>query len=232
MPILRSILLLLVALPVCRSAAAQNERPAGHGTLTGFVRDSASGAPVPGVTVAAGVGFPARADSSGRYTFHALPGDQPLRIYCPSSTMYYAQQIPGATVEIRADSVRTLDLRIDRGSCLEPPHDSIDVELAGHYSTGFEESRFVPCPGEVERAWGRSLFAERRAWVRFSPAAREASPPEWPAPDTSGYGHRYFVRWRGRLAGPGTYGHFGVSPYLFRVERILEIRTPAPGDCG
>ena len=57
---------------------------------------------------------------------------------------------------------------------------------------------------------------------------------EWPQGEEGGEmgATRYFVRWRGRLRGPGFFGHMGGSLYELAVAEVLEIRAPRRGDCG
>lgn len=219
--------------PSIHEILSQTVRKGPFGTLRGTVVDRATGAPLAGFSVAAGPGWPARADSAGEFTFQrADAGMQRLWVVCPSRTAYHAQRIRAGTVRILPDSVVVRRVPVDPAQCTEPARDSLDAVFEGHYSAGFEESRFVPCRGSVERAGGRPLYATNRAWVRFDSAARYTGPPLRPQADTSGYGSRFFVRWRGRLEGPGNYGHMGVSPYLLTVREIIEVRTPGRGDCA
>ena len=41
----------------------------------------------------------------------------------------------------------------------------------------------------------------------------------------------YFVIGHGTLRGPGSYGHMGGSPYVLRLDSIIEMRAPKQGDC-
>jgi len=225
MPILRSLLLLLIALPVCRSAAGQDQRPAGHGTLTGIVRDSASGAPAPGLLISVGLRTK-WTDSSGRYVHSLSPGLHRLRISCDNWPMTIHE--PEEPVRIVLDSTFVLDLLVHPRVCTEP--DSVDAEFVGYYHSAFELSAFVPCPGTIERVW-RPLLDTRDVWVDISNRAWRAGRRLWPTTKLT-TDARYFVRWKGRLTGPGRYGHLGGARYLLRVDRILEVRTPGPGDCG
>ena len=203
-----------------------------YGTLRGTIADRATRAPLPGFGVAEALLWAPRSDSLGRYTSRVRSGLHWVRVFCPSRTWTHVQTLDSVRVRISPDSTTVLHLLVNPASCTEPPLDSVDAEFVGHFSTGFEENRFVPCPGSLAAVPGGVLYGENLAWVRFDSAAAGTGPRTRPAPDTSGYGDRYFVRWRGRLVGPGNYGHMGISPYLLTVYRILDIRTPAPGDCG
>jgi len=228
MPILRFLLLAAVLLGPPSAARAQS--PPGLGTLTGTTHDSATGAPIPGVLIVGAETF-TLSDSGGRYTVRATPGVHPLRIFCPSATLFSPQLILRRTTEIRADSVTRLELRIDRRACTEPPPDPVDAKFEGHFVVEFEHAEFVPCPGAVRPLWSPD-HKKPLAWLHFLDAALKTGPKPWPATDTGKPGGRRFGRFRGRFVGPGTYGHMGMASYLLTVEEILDVRTPGPGDCG
>ncbi len=66
------------------------------------------------------------------------------------------------------------------------------------------------------------------SWERFRPVPAGVWRPAAGAPQE----HAHFERIRGRLIGPGSYGHLGASTYVLRADSLLEVRTPAAGDCA
>lgn len=70
----------------------------------------------------------------------------------------------------------------------------------------------------------------RRIWVEYSSGAQARSTIVWPDSriDTL---PQYFVGFRGRLLGPFSYGHFGVSDYQLTVDSLMFARRPTATDC-
>ena len=90
----------------------------------------------------------------------------------------------------------------------------------GYYSSGFELSAFQWC-GDTTRT----------IWVEYGQGAQARSPVDWPdyPADTV---PQYFVGFEGRLVGPFSYGHFGMSQYQLTVDSVLFARRPSGRDCG
>jgi hypothetical protein len=93
-----------------------------------------------------------------------------------------------------------------------------DTFVSGYYTPGFEQSRFIACD------WSST---DARWWVQVSDpllsVVDSASRASGNAP--------YFVRWRGQLSAPGSFGHLGSSTRYFVVTSIEEYRKPAAPDC-
>lgn len=91
---------------------------------------------------------------------------------------------------------------------------------AGRYESGFEASAFYPC-GSDEQWW---LTADSASWARLhAPPARI---------DSGGYREATaFVRVRGRVTGPGEFGHMGAYDRELTVTEVLEVRAPEEGSC-
>lgn len=126
---------------------------------------------------------------------------------------------------------------IDTASCDTRPVRRERRTLSGHYSSGFENSSFVPCPSD---SWllpsdttsrGGPLGA--RAWVEWdrSSDSTPGRPATWPRAREFPHDVDAFVRWTGTLIGPGGFGHFSGSPFAFHVDSIVEVRAPRKGDC-
>jgi hypothetical protein len=72
----------------------------------------------------------------------------------------------------------------------------------------------------------------RNAWLDLTEAAQSSRPPPPQNPPRDEFGSaRLFVHVRGTVAGPGSYGHLGVSIFGLTVDSILRVALPAPDDC-
>ena len=95
---------------------------------------------------------------------------------------------------------------------------AVPVEATGEYIAGFEASNFrptkAPYKGQVWWLTPNKDFVGR--YGKLTPA------------DSETYGFRIgptvMVRARGRLAGPGRYGHLNGYPFEFFVEEVLEMK--------
>ena len=95
------------------------------------------------------------------------------------------------------------------------------AEFRGHYTPGFEVSRFVACGAPPDdQPW----------WVVLSPRAFEQRDSAMralpPVP-----GSRVFVRWRGALGAQAATGHLGKSARHLHVMELAELRAPREDDC-
>jgi hypothetical protein len=89
----------------------------------------------------------------------------------------------------------------------------------GHYVPGFESSDFRIC-GDTGR----------KIWVEFAPDFWDRPQQTWPEGGDRYY-PRYFVRFRGRLVGPYSYGHLGVADYELTVDSVAFVRLASVRDC-
>jgi len=91
------------------------------------------------------------------------------------------------------------------------------LEVQGTYRAGFEFSEFRPSAeqfrGQVWWLNPNEDLAKRYREIR----------PEADA-HSIGVGPAMSVRVRGRLIGPGQYGHLGRWKYQFSVDEVLEMR--------
>jgi hypothetical protein len=226
MKMVRSLTLIAMLAPLPLAALAQAWKPA---RLTGTVRTTAW-APASNVKVRIGIGPEVRTDTSGRYEFAKLPaGKWRIAVLCESVTYFHAQRLAVIEVTLDQGADKVQDFTVNPRICREQV-DTVVGEFLGHWSVGFEESSFVPCPGTVD-VEGWSI---QSGWGGIWGTLRntEASwPTPMPAADTSGYGDRYYVRVKGMLHGPGDFGHLSVSAYQLEIDTILEVRTPSSMDC-
>jgi hypothetical protein len=205
---------------------AQPPFPHGRARVSGTVVDSATGRAIVRARVCRELelGPPfgrgircASPDSLGRFTLDSLPeGRQVVTVTCTGRRVLDVRLLRADTLEIGPGEVARVDVRTGAAGCDMRPFVERRGEFAGRYTFGFEESRFTPC--------GDTLSA----WVTFAPSANDTA-IRWPAPNDKYY-PSYFVRWVGTLRGPWHYGHLGVSPYEFVVERVLEVRRAGRRD--
>ena len=231
---MRSVILLslLVCILIPERSIAQEMTGA---SITGVVRDSATGQPLLGgrVVVSPGHGSNAPLDSLGRFDLTNLwTPIVLLSVYCPSRTMS-GDLLLARRMEAPPGQRIDLELRIDANVCQEPPYREVTGTLRGHFTAGFEISKFSACvdtgmgvhPGP---GYGRE-WAPMHIWADLTPKAWDQLaawlPEEW----VFDGGKVLYVRWHGTLAGPGIYGHLGVSEYEFRADSVMTVR---PGNNG
>ena len=225
---MRSTLLLILGLsllPVVELEAQFRAR------VFGTVRDSATGSPIVGAKVAALRGQYGRieTDSAGAYSLDRLEWpDIELELHCPSRTLLGKRLLVRA-MHLRAHSSVQMNLVVDRELCDEPSFRKVTGQFRGAYAAGFEESSFQICadsslglPLAHPQDIGRSPIT---AWVEYSPQAQRKRSIKWPSTAELGDSPLTYVRWRGTLSGPGSYGHMGVSDYLFEVDSIEHVAT-------
>ena len=202
----------------------------------GVVRDSATASPLVGAKVAALRGQYGRVetDAAGRYSLDRLEWPEvELELNCPSRTLL-GKRLLTRTIRLQANSSVQVDLVVDRTLCDEPPFKKVTGEFRGAYSAGFEESSFQICadstlglPPAHPQDIGRSSIT---AWVEYTPRAQNQT-VKWPTRDKLADNPLVYVRWQGTLSGPGTYGHMGVSKYLFQVDTIVHVSPWSGGGC-
>ena len=96
------------------------------------------------------------------------------------------------------------------------------VEVEGVYHPGFEHAAFSPSTAEFkgQEWWLNSNKDFEDRYAEFYDGAVEDGPLMM--------GPAVFVRMRGRLKGPGQYGHLSRWKYEFVVEEVLEMRRAGP----
>jgi hypothetical protein len=211
-----------------------------RGVLHGTVLDSLTSVPLIDALVTAicsGCIGRNSTDSTGRYRIDTLPaGAVTVVVHCPSRTLL-GRELLQQEITVAESADTRFDVRVPPGACAEPPYAERSGTYRGHYTPGFESSRFIPCPDStvgltVGLLPGKRLFPPS-AWAVFSPRAREQGAPAWPtdAPRDDWGNPTFFVLWQGTLRGPGTYGHMGVSEFSFTVDSVLVVRRPSGSDC-
>jgi hypothetical protein len=189
--------------------------------IRGTVTDR--GRPWPGVEVSVrGRTFRVRTDQAGRYDLPYFPYDWEsneivVRFWAPCSLLK-TREIAAKEVLVERGRSVTVDVDSDASFFAEPLFMTIEGEFLGSFSWGFERCCFEPDEGTVPQPQGnvpeiRDLWAEPVYGALFGrfKADRE-----------------YRVRWKGRIEGPGSYGHLGSSSYLMVVDQVLESRVQFP----
>jgi hypothetical protein len=202
------------------SPSARAQSPAVTGTIVhGRVRDSLLGIPVQRGVAFLGNNQATVLERDGSFRFSPIePGTSGLTVSCfRGGQIFDPRVLVRRSLTVHPDTGVYLDLYTDSRVCDPRPLVEIAGTFTGHYSLGFEQSRFTPCGG------GPS------SWVVLSDRSQRARfPPDTTAAD--GYAE-YFVRWRGRQLGPGQYGHMGISEYELLVTEVIEARAPRARDC-
>jgi hypothetical protein len=156
----------------------------------------------------------------GWYRGNEDTGTVVVAVHCPVAGGPAGQVLGDTTVRLMAGANPPLRLRVSSARCRRPAASRATDVFAGHYRNGPEET-FTSCQ-PLGVASG-SPSADRIAIVTidapgFTPRRLD---------DTT----RYFARFEGKLAGPGSYGARGQARYYLRVTRVLELRPERPTDC-
>ncbi len=220
------------------AAVATTESRAQQGPVRGRVIDSRTGDPVRHAMVCADA-WCMRGDQQGEFAIPASlrPADS-LLIQCgilsrsrprALGAVRVPQPFPDSGLRVLVDATGC-DQRIERRT---------RGTFTGYWEVGFEHMQFTPCP---QTAWyivsdtAKVDADSRTAWLMLRDKEMTADATRrWPKPRIikSEWNYpQYFIRWKGTIVGPGEHGHFGVSAFLAEVDSLLEIRTPAAGDCA
>lgn len=234
-----------IVLATVTCATAQGTSPPASGVVVGTLRDSATGRPLTRgsacMWLTASPASPpmrcASADSiTGTFRIGSLrPGQYTLRVQCTAISIL-PSILDTVTVEITGAGTVRRDLSVATATCDKRPRRELVGKFRGHYSAGFEESVFTPCPADrwfiPSDSVGTRLVRHGRAWVGWR-KPEQVRRMAWPETERSRSGsRRYYVRWSATVMGPGHYGHFGMSPFRMQVDSILEVRAPGANDCG
>ena len=217
---------------LCALTLASPIRAQSTGSIVGSVTDSATGQPVLRTWIMVASQRYARGDSLGRFTVDSVtPGRHQMSVSCKGSTQIGGHQIWQDVVVVVSGQRATRDFKVDARNCDQRPLLAVTGEFRGFYESGFEHSRFVPCPGLVSGlppSLASLLDPNVLVWAGFS-AGR--SPRSWPdGEDVRGF-RRWYIHWRGTIRGPDSYGHMGVAAWSAAFDTALVLRRPAAGDC-
>ncbi len=216
-----------LALFLIAEAGAQGRVSSGSASLSGELMDTVSHLPVRRASVCELVGSVVKcrlADSLGRFVYAGLSaGEHTLTLSCDNgsrSVLRAGKLLHTLRLTLNAGEQRNIHLLVDATGCDQRPFDVRTGEFRGHYSSGFELSEFLPCPGTAGPA----------AWVELTDRARHQEAPRWPELDQNSE-YRVYVRWIGTIQGPYRYGHMSVASYELSVDSVIEVRAPTTDDC-
>lgn len=245
----RAAVMALALLGTGSQAIAQQTPQDGLAVLEVSVIDAATGRPLPSAEecIEPRISALTRSrtrrcmdvDTAGRYRFDQLPmGTLPIQVSCWEISTGFTgfHRLETDTVVITESSPVRRDWVVPAEGCDRRERRTVSDTFSGHYTAGFEESKFVPCPADAWFLPSDSLDGyatdARDAWVNFGDdkISRVIRSTDVPV-NQRGY-RRWFVRWRGTIQGPGRYGHLGGSAFELVVDSVLEVRAPTPDDCG
>ena len=212
-------------------------------TVVGVATDSVSDAPIQKAVVCS---LPRRGQSGlmrcdelneqGEYRLDSLPSDSVTISLSCSVIAGLGKLLDRATIPPGTADPQIHNWRVSSQGCDLRPVRHLRGTFRGHYSGGFEESRFVPCPSDAWFEPGDSLdsyrYDARQAWVAWPKDTALGDSIMWPDVPRDRWGNvRYYIRWRGTVVGPGRYGHMGAAPFNFTPDSILEVMVPSQDDC-
>jgi hypothetical protein len=108
-----------------------------------------------------------------------------------------------------------------------PYRQPVDVkDYIGHVGFGFEHRIFVPCGADAKEAWwletaDRSISRKLKGLVGSECCSSSSSP-----------GVVLFAHVRGRLYGPGDFGHLDQYRRELWLDEVLEARPHLNTDCA
>jgi hypothetical protein len=234
-----SILVVVAAVPVARTYSQTGDSVMPRRDVFGSVIPTAS-TPLekllvcPFVIAKREIRRCAHVDSTGNYQLD-INETTPviLSVHC-QAIRGFAKLLAADTISIEGSRPLEKNYKVIPNGCDPRPIRKIIGVFRGHFVGGFEESSFIPCRSDSWVLPSDSLLADDSsfvAWVEFPKEVVDRI--RWPrkAPHNNWGSARYYVRWKGSIIGPSSYGHMGVSPFLFRVEEVIEIRAAASRDC-
>ena len=237
------LLRVLLALAALQPAIlpAQSFPTTGPGVVTGTMVDSATGIGIPRSMVCAEFRMAsalwtarcAAVDSAGRFRLENLPAGRHVVTGGCLTRGQFGTALASDSVEFTDPTPRVRHWRVEGSGCYTAFPRSRTGELRGHYSFGFEESNFSPCPSDAWYFDDDSLSRGARGrWTWVTLAKATAAPTvRWPSRANREAYPRYYVHWRGTVTGPDYYGHLGGSRYLLSVDSVIEVRLPGEADC-
>jgi hypothetical protein len=108
-------------------------------------------------------------DSLGWYLRFGLPaGRRELRFFCPTRRRWQGRLIARRMVPVTATTDSVVDFLLPLTGCAEPPVTSRQVEMRGHYISGFETSDFDPCEPLPDLIGTAYEGLPRRVWVTLA----------------------------------------------------------------
>ena len=190
------------------------------GSLSGTVQDAQggvlAGAKVMVSDITRNFQLDTTTNSDGTFTFTTLqPGTYTVTI---EASGFKKVVKTGITLNA-ADRQSTGTIKLEIGQIGETVQIIADSEQllikteSGEQGTAVNNQQIQNLAIVLSTAAGRNRFAR----VDVLPAALDVTP--------------LYVEWHGTLVGPGTYGAWGLAPYLIKVDRVDSLRAVQLRDC-
>jgi len=203
-------------------------RPAIYGKVYDSATQRAASKVALSVAGQIGIAF---SDSAGWYLRFDVPvGQHKVQFRCSTERRWLGRTFATRTISISPQTDSVVNFYVPLSECAEPPVTTISGEWSGHYEYGFETSLFAPCVDLPDLPGTAYEGIEHWIWVETLPTDSHSIARKWPDTGDELYPN-LFVRWRGQLTGPGSYGHLGLGVYQLDVREVLEVRRPTKSDC-
>ena len=169
--------------------------------------------------------FVLRGLHAGRYT---------VTIGC-SRIRGFGKTLASDSIDV-GDSIVRRTWQVTTTGCDQRQMRTVSGTFRGHYTPGFESSEFRPCAADAWFLPQDSLGLDDSnhvAWVTWpNRTDLQMNAIKWPrVPNDKSGNPRYYVKFKGRIVGPGSFGHMGVSPFEFLVDSVFFVRAPSKKDC-
>jgi len=158
----------------------------------------------------------------GAYHLTGVPtGKWNIEFHCPSAN-YIGRRISTEEITVRENYLSKVDIQVPEMYCYEPPYAEVSSTYYGYISHGFENSGFISCHEESLNL-SKNLFSNKAyIWAGITQGLYSEFQQ-----DTL-----YFVKIKGSLKGPGSFGHLGVSLYLMEIDSVMVKKEVAQKDCA
>jgi hypothetical protein len=238
----RAAAILWLALGILSGRAVAQTVPDQTPVLYGLVLNQ-EGQPVQRASVCAigsrGPAFCADVDSAGAYQTGELPiGELRVEVACwTHGQIWGTSRIADDTVSLAAGAPIRMDWSVSDEGCDRRVLRHTRGEFRGHWTVGFESSRFVPCATDAWVMPGDSLGIHEpyqgTAWLTLPAEGTRSfrSLDRPPAPENPAGYPTYFIAVQGTVIGPGVYGHMGAYPFELHADSIRYVRAPSAQDC-
>jgi hypothetical protein len=116
----------------------------------------------------------------------------------------------------------SVNVEVPQGHCHEPAYSEIKSEFRGYIFFGFELSRFTPCDAAAFNLSQNTFTGSNNIWASNIPIEQLGLKEET----------LYYTEFKGTLAGPGRFGHFGIFDHEVVVEEVNKIVEVDEEDCN
>lgn len=180
-----------------------------------------------------------RSSIAGTFRLDSLPlGSVNIRTTCETIRLIGSGTLFQSSSAGAAVTPGTVVILFNTRGCDLRPLRTISGIFRGHWSTGFEENAFSPCPSDSwqlasDTAGVAHALMSTVAWVDSLPKRGTNSFPSrlhGAAPNGSG-GYVSYVKWHATITGPSHFGHLGGSSFRMVVDSIIAMRVPSAADC-